>query len=189
MAARSLQEISDTVVRRAQRVGYVLPRDIRSELKLAGLPDSQWKDVVSLARESLNLRQGRYYHVSALSPRLEQERMRQRLIQRAVRRLVRAHRAAGSPNERRQQDRIDFVQPVSVHLEDGRQFVLLSRDLSLTGIRLVGTRRLLGQKVRVHIPQGENSTPVAFLVRILWTCAIGDDLFENGGTFLEILGD
>jgi len=23
-------------------------------------------------------------------------------------------------------------------------------------------------------------------VRILWTCAVGDDLFENGGNFLEL---
>jgi hypothetical protein len=25
-------------------------------------------------------------------------------------------------------------------------------------------------------------------MRILWTCAVGDDLFENGGRFLEVEG-
>jgi PilZ domain-containing protein len=184
---QSLQEVAEMIVRRAQRLGYVLPRDVRSELKQAGMPDGRWKEVVHLARESLNYRQGRYYHVSAVSPRLQQEQMQQQLIQRAIRRLVRAYRAAAAPKERRQQDRVDFIQPITVQMEDGRQFILLSRDLSPTGVRLVGTRRLLGQKVRVHIPQGESAPPVTFLVRILWTCAIGDDLFENGGTFLEIL--
>jgi hypothetical protein len=62
---------------------------------------------------------------------------------------------------------------------------LLSRDLSTTGIRLVGTKRLLGQKVRVLIPNGEGA-PLDFLVRILWTCPVGDDLVENGGTFISV---
>ena len=74
-----------------------------------------------------------------------------------------------------------------MEVDGGRQFTLLSRDLSLTGIRLVGTRRLLGQKVRVSLPQGDGTEACTFVVRILWTCAIGDDLFENGGTFLEVI--
>ena len=72
-------------------------------------------------------------------------------------------------------------------MEDGRQFTLLSRDLSPAGIRLVGTRRLLGQRVKIVLPQEDGEQPFTFMVRILWTCAIGDDLFENGGTFQEIL--
>jgi len=186
MLTATLQGVADTVVRLAQRQGYVVPRDIRSELKQAGLPDDRWKEVVDLARQSLNCRQGRYYHIAALSPRLQQEQMQQRQIQRAIRRVIRWHEQTANPEERRQQDRVDFIEPVTVQMEDGRQFTLLSRDLSPTGIRLVGTRRLLGQKVRVSLPQGEGTEPVTFVVRILWTCAIGDDLFENGGTFLEI---
>ena len=189
MLANPLQTVADTIVRRAQRQGYVVPRDIRLELKQAGLPDEQWKEVVSLARKSLNCRQGRYYHISALSPRLQQEQMQQRLIQRAIRRLIRQHHATARLKERRQQDRIDYIQPVQVQAEDGRSFTLLSRDLSTTGIRLVGTRRLLGQKVRVELPQSEESEPCTFVVRVLWTCAIGDDLFENGGAFLELVSD
>jgi hypothetical protein len=49
---------------------------------------------------------------------------------------------------------------------------------------------LLGQKVRIFIPYpGSPETSNegwSFVVRILWTCAIGEDLFENGGAFLEI---
>jgi hypothetical protein len=187
MLANPLQAVADSVVRRAQRQGYVVPRDIRLELKQAGLPAEQWKDVVNLARASLNYRQGRYYHISALSPRLQQEQLQQRQIQRAIRRLIRRYQATVRLKERRQQDRIDFIQPVQVHAEDGRSFTLLSRDLSTTGIRLIGTRRLLGQKVRVELPQGDDSQPCTFVVRVLWTCAIGDDMFENGGAFLELV--
>src|SRR5437867_5588591 len=167
----NLQDVADAVVRRAQRQGYVVPREIRSELKQAGLPDEQWKEVVSLARKHLNCRQGRYYHIGALSPRMREEHEQKRLIQRAIRRLIRQHQAAVKPKERRLQDRVDFIQPVTVLLEDGRHFTLLSRDLSPAGIRLVGTRRLLGQKVTISVPQQDSEQPCSFLVRILWTCA------------------
>ena len=75
---------------------------------------------------------------------------------------------------------------MTVRTEDGREFTLLSRDLSATGIRLIGTRRLLGHKVHVIITSGGVS--LDFLVRILWTCPVGDDLVENGGTFLGVVG-
>src|SRR5947207_289562 len=45
----SLQDVADAVVRRAQRQGHVVPRDIRGELKLAGLPEEKWKEVTALA--------------------------------------------------------------------------------------------------------------------------------------------
>jgi hypothetical protein len=184
--AATLQEIANAVVRRAQRQGYVVPRDIRSELTLAGLPEEQWKEVASLAREALNYRQGRYYHISSLSPRLQQEQNQQQIIQRTIRRLIKEYRASATKPDRRGEERIDFIQPVTVALEDGRQFTLLSRDLSTTGIRLIGTKRLLGHKVRLFLPQGDESKAI-FLVRVLWTCAVGEDLFENGGAFLEVL--
>ena len=187
MPAITLQSVADAVVRRAQRQGYVVPREIRGELKQAGLADDLWKDVVGLARMHLNCRQGRYYHIHTLSPRMQEEQEQQRLIQRAIRRLIRQHQAAAKPKERRLEDRTDFIQPVTVQVEDGRQFTLLSRDLSSSGIRLVGTRRLLGQRVKITLPQEDGEQPFSFMVRILWTCAIGDDLFENGGTFQEIL--
>ena len=42
---------------------------------------------------------------------------------------------------------------------------------------------LVGNKVRVTLSSKEG--PLTLMVRILWTCAVGDDLFENGGNFLE----
>ncbi|MSQ94022.1 MAG: hypothetical protein EXR98_05635 [Gemmataceae bacterium] len=63
----------------------------------------------------------------------------------------------------------------------------MSRDLSVTGVRLLGTKRLLGQKVQLEL-LGEDGEPACrLLVRILWTCAVRDELFANGGSFLELL--
>jgi len=186
MLLTDLQEVANTMVQRAQRRGYVIPREIREELSHAGLPDAQWKEVVDLAQPSLYYRQGRYYYVTTVSPRLRAELSQQEQIQQTIRQLIRRHKQQASEVERRRQDRIDFIQPVKVQTEDRREFTLLSRDLSTTGIRLIGTRSLLGQKVRVVIPD-DKEEPTAFLVRVLWTCAIGDDMFENGGAFLEVV--
>jgi hypothetical protein len=187
MITIDLQGIAHSVIRRAQRQEFVLPRDVREELLKADLSPSLWKDVLALARGSLSYRQGRYYYAASLSPRLLQERRQQQRIHRAVRRLLRDYKADASQTERRRQGRSDFVQTVKVQSEDQREWTLLSRDLSITGIRLIGTRSLLGQKVRVLLPNRDE--PISFLVRILWTCAVGDELFENGGTFLEVLSD
>jgi hypothetical protein len=188
MTATDLQEIADTVIRRAQEQGSVLPEEVREELTRAGQPDSLWKDVLALARPALRYRAGRYHFVAAVSPRAREEEEHRQRIRAAVARLVSRHQAGAAAVERREEDRVDFVQPVRVRTEDGREFTLLSRDLSATGIRLVGTRRLLGQKVRVHVPApGEPAAGPSqcFVVRILWTCAVGEDLFENGVMFLD----
>lgn len=187
MPPSTLQQVADAVVRLAQRQGFVVPRDIRTELKLAGLPEDQWKDVAALAKTSLNYRQGRYYHLGAVSPRLQKEQEKQRQIEKVIRQLIKSHRAAAKRDERRGQMRVDFIQPVKVRTDDEKEFTLLSRDLSPTGIRILGTKRLLGQKVHVELAVGEDTPPCRLLVRILWTCAVGDDLFENGGSFLEVL--
>jgi hypothetical protein len=186
MISTNLQGVADVVVRRAQRQGFVVPREVREALTEAGLSDGLWKDVVAVARPALSYRHGRYYYRAPVSARVAREQSQQRDIERAVRRLIRQHQGAAAGVERREQDRVDFIQPVQVRTEDGREFTLLSRDLSATGIRLIGTRRFLGQKLWVHIPQPGSTLPCAFLVRILWTCPVGDDLVENGGTFLEV---
>src|SRR5262249_36889836 len=187
MASPDLQRVADAVIRRAQRQGHVVPREVREELTRAGLSDGLWKAVLDLARGTLSFRRGRYYYPGAVSPRLEEEQNRQRAIDRAVRGLIRRHKATAARLERRRNDRIDWIQSVKVYTEEGRELTLLSRDLSTTGIRLLGTCRLLGQKVRVVLPGEGEGEPCGFRVRILWTCAVGDDLFENGGTFLERL--
>lgn len=183
----SLQDIADAIVRQAQRQGHVVPRDIRAELKMAGLPEDQWKDVAALARNFLNYRQGRYYHVETISPRMHEQQEQQRKIDKIVRQLIKAHKETSKNQDRRGEARVDFIEPVKVRTEDGKEFTLLSRDISPSGIRLVGTRRLLGNKITVFVPQGEGQPSAQLTVRVLWTCALGEDLFENGGSFLELV--
>jgi PilZ domain len=193
MIETQLRDVADIVVRRAQRQGYVVPRDVRDELSQAGLPEEQWKDVLELTRESLHYRQGRYYCIQRISPRLQEQQSQQQIVFHTVRELIRRQQAARSEAERRQQDRIDFIQQATVRLEDGREFRVLTRDLSPTGLRLLGSRSLLGQKVRVHLPAQlpaiQGSRSCTFLVRILWSCAVGDELYENGGSFLGMVNE
>ena len=185
MIANNLKGVAEQVVRRAQKQGYVVPREVREELAQASIAETLWKDVLALARPSLSYRRGRYYYTAPVSERVRAEQSRQGTVQAAVRDLIERHQAQTERVERREQGRFDFIQVVKVVAEDGEAFTLLSRDLSATGIRLIGTRRLLGQKVRVVIAVGEGE-PVAFQVRILWTCPVGDDLIENGGAFLSV---
>ena len=186
MPTTDLQEVAKAVVRRAQRQGSVLPREIRDELAHVSLPRTQWKEVVALSRPVLRCRQGRYYYRPVVSARLREEMRRQRAIRQAVRRLVREHKQTSSPTERRKQGRASFIQPVKVRIEGHRELTVLSRDLSPTGIRLIGTQGLLGQKALVLIPC-PGGEPLCFLMRVLWTCTVGDGLFENGGCFLELV--
>jgi hypothetical protein len=182
-----LRGIAGSVLRRAERQGYVLAREVRAELAAAGLPEARWKEVVTLAGPSLTCRRGRYYYTSPTSPRLQAEQEQRRAIQLAVQQIIDQHGAGAGDAERRQEGRISFVQAVQVQTEDGREFRLLSRDLSPTGIRLIAARSLLGQKVRVTLPAAEGAEPCVCLARILWTGAIGDGLFENGCTFLQVV--
>lgn len=181
----AIAQVAEAVVRRAQRQGYVVPRDVRAEMTLAGLPEDDWKSVVEHAKASLHYRQGRYYHVSAVSPRLHQEQQHLQVVAKLVKQLVKAHRDAAKERERRGQLRTDFVAPLRATTEDGAEHRLMSRDISPTGIRLLGTQRLLGHKVTVWIVPHEGEPPVGLVTRILWTCAVGDGLYENGGNFLE----
>ncbi len=189
MTALSREQVAEAVLRRALRQGFIVARDVRAELRLAGLPESEWKAVIALARPALLVRQGRYYHKDAYSPRLEQERAQQQAIRKAIQALLKEHRARHRDDERRGQMRIDYIQPVKIQTEDGKEQSLLSRDISVTGIRLLGTQRLLGQKVIVLLPQNSGQPPCRLQTRILWTCAVGDALFENGGTFMQLIED
>jgi hypothetical protein len=180
-----LRGIASAVIRRAQRQGYVVPREIRAELSGAGLPEALWNEVVALARESLTYRNSRYYYINPLRPHLQAQEQRQQALHESIRGIMRRHQTEAADNDRRQEERVCFVQPVQARTEDGRELQLVSRDLSPTGIRLVGPRSLLGQKIRVLLPDGDGAALGAFLVRILWTGTAGDGLYENGGTFLE----
>lgn len=185
--SQTLQPITEAILRLAKRQGYVLARDVRAELRVAGLLEQHWKEVLELGRSSLVYRQGRYYHKDSFSPRLQKEHAQQHAIQKIIRRLIKQHRLSSKDSERRGQARIDFIHPVKIRTEEGQEVTLLSRDLSATGIRLLGTKRLLGQKVQLDLSAGDGQPPHRIVTRILWTCAVGEDLFENGGTFLELL--
>jgi len=187
MLTVDLQAVAEAVVRRAERQGYVVPRDIREEVAHAGLPDTSWKEVLELARPKLNYRHGRYHHLHPVSERAQQAQSQQQSVQAALRHIMALHRKNTRTTERRESERIEFVHSLRVETEDNRTFHVLSRDLSTTGLRLISTRSFLGQKVRVTLPRWDQNGPYTFSVRILWTCAIGDDLFENGGAFLELL--
>ena len=184
MISLNLQGVADLVVRQAQRNGYILPRQIRTVLSEAGVCESMWKDVLAVAGPVLTYRKGRYYYTTPVSDRVRQEQVQQFNVLKAVREIIQYHRK-NARVERREEDRIEFVRPVKVKTEDDREYTLLTRDLSAAGIRLIGTRRLLGQKVRICIPVADGASSWEFVVRILWTCAVGDDLVENGGSFLE----
>jgi hypothetical protein len=187
--ATSLQSIADEVVRLAQRQGFIKPKDVRAELEHAGKSSALWKDVLALARSSLTFRAGRYYYAEPISDRLQAEKDHQESVALAARDVLHHLRDAASRQERRGEERIDFIQPVQVRTEDGRIFTLLSRDFSTSGMRLLGARSLLGQKVEIRLPMGPDGDSWCFVLRVLWTCAVGDDLFENGGAFIEARAD
>jgi hypothetical protein len=181
MMTANLQGIVEAVLARAQRQGSVTPEDLQDELTRAGVPEEMWEEVLTLCRRSLRKRQDRYHYVSAARQESARQRQRQS-VRRAVRGIIRRHRAAQQV-ERRGHDRVDFIQPVRVVTDDGRERHVLSRDLSTTGIRLIATRSLLGQKVRLFLGEGDEAC--SLMVRVLWTCSVGDDLYENGCMFLE----
>ena len=185
MSANSLQGVANQVILRAERQGYVLAQEVCDELARAGLDETLWKDVLALTRSSLSYRNDRYFYSPPVSDRVRIERSQQREMQSVIDRIIEHHTSGAARTERREKGRIDFVQVVRVLTEDNHAYTLLTRDLSQTGLRLIGTRRLLGQKVRVHIPAPEGGH-VEFVVRILWTCPVGEDLVENGGTFVSV---
>jgi hypothetical protein len=188
MSSEQLQEIAEKVVQRAKDQGSIVPKEVRAELASAGASERLWKDVLALARPSLSYRKGKYFYISPVTERVRQEQDHQRIIREMVEDLIDKHRNTPRKSERREAVRVDFVQVIKAIAEDGREFTVISRDLSTSGIRLIGTRSMLGQKITLYIPHPTSATPWCFLVRILWTCALGDDLFENGGLFVDVRG-
>jgi hypothetical protein len=192
MSRTSLQRIADAVRRRAQRDGFVVASQVRAELTEAGLADSQWKNVVKLIGSSLSYRNGRYYYVpsgpSRMRVRVRQDQRRNRAIDRVVRRLIREQRQAEAVMiERRASKRISFVQPIEVRTADGRCLRWVTREVSVSGIRLIGNENLQGQKIQIWVPRPDKTEETyGFVVQVLWGCEVGDGLYENGGVFLEM---
>jgi PilZ domain len=180
-----MQRMVDAVCRRASQQGFILPNEICAELANAGMPEARWPDVVSLAGCLLTRRDGRYYHSDTNLPS-EDELHGQRRLHRTVRRIIGDYRLSAR-HERRHRGRIDFVRPVKVETEDGRCFMLLTSNLSSSGIRLIGPTSLLGQKLRVSLASDEGTTPTCFSVQVVWSTVVSEGLFENGGAFLGVV--
>src|SRR5262249_32178817 len=153
MSLTDLQGIAEQVVNRARVQGFVVPREIRAALSEGGWPESQWRDVLALAQGFLHYRHGRYYYISVANVRPRNDQVQQRDLQQAVRQIMHEYRVKTTEVERRQHGRVPFVQPTKIITPDHREMHLLSRDISPTGIRLIGTRNLQGQKVRVLVPR------------------------------------
>lgn len=190
MSSNELQAVCQIVIERAQRQKSILPREVREELAKAGLEESHWKDVLQLAQASLAFRKGRYYYVSPLTARMHHDRQNKAQINRAVRKLIRQYKAITSGMERREHRRIHFIHPIRVFTSDHRELSLMSQDISLTGLRIIGTCELKGQKVRVLLSSPDKGLgPWSFQLQILWSARAGDGLIENGGIFLGIVTD
>ncbi len=180
-----LRPLVEAVTRRAEQQGFILPRQVREELAKAGASEDQWKAVLKSAGPRLVYQSGRYYFVPAQSAVREQRQSHELQIQQAVQALVTKYKQTAEQEDRRAADRLVFLQPVQLLTTDNEHHQVLTKDISTTGIRLLGSRDLLGQKLRLTVPAPKGS--FTFLVRIVWTCRIADDLFENGGVFLELL--
>lgn len=174
------------VLRRAEAHGFIMAREVQDELARIGLDRNRWQEVIRTAGPRLVKRRGRYEFVPVTSVARERQVRRHMEIHEAVEDLVGQLKNVSSPVDRREVDRVTFLQPVVLQTADLTDHRVLTRDISPTGIRLLGSRSLLGQKVRVCIPAGPNKEYV-FLVRILWTVMVADDLYENGGALLELI--
>jgi hypothetical protein len=127
-----------------------------------------------------------YYSTAPISDLFRREQLQREALSQAVQRLIGQYQTfpeGGEPNGR---VCVDFVQPVTIQTEDGRILSHVTRELSNTGVRLLGAYPLLGKVVRIHIAQPESGEQFDFIVRILWTFAVANALFENGGQFLEV---
>src|SRR5438876_11086434 len=93
-SAPKLSAIADAVVQRAQRQRFVRPKEVQEELHRAGESKSLWKDVLAVARGSLNFRNGRYYYASPISERLRQEQDQQAVVAAVARRVIGTFRDA-----------------------------------------------------------------------------------------------
>jgi hypothetical protein len=195
-AARQTATLADvlrSVLRRAQDQDFVMARDIRRELAQFGLGEHLWKEVIDLAGPALACRRGRYYFVppgcDRMRVRVHLDQRQQLQIHRSVRWMLRHQKAQEKvQHERRVHKRSPFPRSVEVETEDRETIRAVTREISLSGIRLLADRNLHGQELRVRIGFPEAGDQVcSFRVRVLWSAAVGDHLHENGGVFLEKL--
>jgi hypothetical protein len=181
------KRVSRVILHRAREQGYVRSLDIREELKRIGEPAAGWKDVIREAGPRLTLKNGRYYYVSPLRARLRETHRSRKDVKRAAGELIRSYKAGSVETERRNQRRIRLVLPVRVFSTNGKELQMLTQDVSLHGVRLLGPHTLRGQKAQVLIPSNnKGGGQWLFTVHFLWSTTVGDNLVESGGIFLEV---
>lgn len=186
-----LQPVTKAVLRRAEGQGFVLPKEIKEELTQAGLAETDWEAVVAQAGASLRFEKGRYYFVRSASKmlaRLHADQKQSQEIQKAVQGLIAQREADLAINvERRAHRRMEFFNAVEAQKEKGGKLKLISREISISGIRLLAAEPLAGQKIKLWIPLAETSEERwCFQVQILWSAPIADNLHESGGIFLAV---
>ena len=188
----ALRAVARNVLRKARHQEFVVAREIREELVKARLSEDLWKEVVGLAGTSLGYRHSRYYYVpvgrSRMQVRIRHEQRHQQAIHRTVRWMIRRqHSEETVHHDRRAHKRVGFCRSLLVQTEDKRLFQWVTREISLSGIRLLCGCNLEGQKLRLWITFDADNLTHCFLAQILWSAAVGDNLYENGGIFLELL--
>jgi hypothetical protein len=184
MLRTDMQRIVTNVCRRARLQGFILPEQVREELAAAGRPESWWQEVVTLAGDMLSNHDGCYYY-TATGASSRREQQRQRRLKRAVRQLLRGYQSVAR-RERRGQDRMKSVHTALVETEDGHTLTLLGCDVSLSGVRLIGPKSLLGQKLRVTLRTEDGGEARCFSVQVVWSTVVAEGLCENGGAFLGV---
>lgn len=183
---QSWEPVKEAILRRAESRGYVLPREIREELQRLGFDGRRWREFIRQAGSLLTYKNGRYYYLPALNETRLREEERQLHVRALLQALLEQHKRTHHREERRAADRMEAIWPITLILEDGSVHRAVTRDISAAGIRLLGSKSLLGQRIiaRLTLQPGQEHV---FAVRILWTCEAGDQLYENGGTVLEVL--
>lgn len=181
-----LKSLVEAVKRRAQAKGFILPKEVKEELASAGLAEGLWKEVLNSARPVLQYHGGRYYFVPGVSPRRQEHEEMHLQVRAWLQSVAKQQKEVAEGEERRGSERVTFVQPVTLTAEDGASHRALSKDLSPSGIRFIGSKNMLGQKLKATLssPTGSSRT---FWIRIVWACEVGDALYENGGTFVELV--
>lgn len=179
-----LRRATENVLRRAEAQGTITSSEVRAELAALGLGEDLWKDVLAGARTSLRFADGVYHFQAPVTGRAAAEKGRLDAVVAAIRGLLDSQRRRGV--DRRGEERVEYVHPATVLDDAGGEHRVLTRDLSPTGVRLIGTRRLLGQKVRLRLEGPGSEGAWVFRVQVVWTAEVGDDLFENGGAFLGL---
>jgi hypothetical protein len=189
MTSPDLKVIACAVVNRIRVRGYILPREIRTELREAGQPTKLWKQVVGLIHPPLEYCGGRYYALPAVISRLKREESQLGIIQEMVQQLVLRKQYDSAAEERRREDRHRFLQTVKVQDEKGGDRTVLLEDLSPSGVRFMSSRNYLGHRLSIALSaQGAANVSVILVMRIVWSCAVADGLYQHGGCFLELVG-